>query len=150
MNEEIRKKAAELKNKKIAEKYKILECITILRIKEKAEVDKRIITAFDEIRKIEYSKSFSTKECDKVYKYIEYLYEKMGFQTESFWWLIPGCGGGCKWYEIKVHNLHEFFEAYFEDGIFCDFSCADLENGFVFDIECGEDDIDFYIKDIDE
>ena len=142
MNEKIRKKMEEYNNNKIIEKYKELECIKILNVKDRGEVDNKIISAFDEIRKIEYQKSFSIKECDKSYKYVEYLYKR----NEYFRWLIPRFEGGCKWYEIIVFNLYDFFKIYFEDRIFDDFSVADLDNGMVFDIENGEKDIDFYIK----
>ena len=58
MNEKIRKKMEEYNNNKIIEKYKELECIKILNVKDRGEVDNKIISAFDEIRKIEYQKSF--------------------------------------------------------------------------------------------
>lgn len=148
MNEKIKIKTNEIRNSKIFEKYKKLKCINILNVNEREEIDSKIIGAFDEIHKIEYPKSFSTQELNEPYKYIEYLYEKTGLKEECLRWLIPRFDGGNKWYEIIVFNLQEFFDIYFEDRIFEDFSAADLNNDMVFNIENGEYDIDFYIKEL--
>ena len=146
MNEEIKRKIVELKNKQIKEKFKELESIKILTIKDKEEVDEKIIGAFDDIRKIEYPKLFSIKEGEKAYKYVEYLYEKKNLMDETLRWLIPSFGGGSKWYEILVYDLPNFFDIYFDNGLFDGFSFADIENGMVIDIENVENDIDFYEK----
>ena len=148
MNEKIKIKMNEIKNSKIIEKYKKLKCINILNVNEREEIDSNIIGAFDEIHKVEYPKSFSTQELNEAYKYIEYLYEKKGLKDECFRWLIPRFDGENKWYEIIVFNLKEFFDIYFEDRIFDDFSAAHLDNGMVFNIENGEYDIDFYINEL--
>lgn len=61
MNEDIRRKKQEIINKKIYQKYNDLDCVRVLKVIEYADIDKLFIDALDEMRKIEYSKSFSTE-----------------------------------------------------------------------------------------
>ena len=74
------------------------------------------------------------------------LYEKKGIEEGCFNWLIPRFAGGSKWFEVVVFNLHDFFDLYFRDIEFDDFAVADLNNGIVFDIENGENEINYYVK----
>ncbi|RKM55774.1 hypothetical protein D6853_09520 [Butyrivibrio sp. X503] len=146
MNENIRRKKQEITNKKIYKKYSDLDCIRILNTKERDDVDKVFINALDEIRRLEYSKSFTTEYFDNPYEYIDYLYENLKLNKRNIKWLIPGFGGGSKWYEVIVIDIKEFFHTYFENEMFSDFSAIDLENRVIFEIESGEEAIEYYLK----
>ncbi len=146
MNENIRRKKQEITDKKIYQKYSNLDCIRILNTKEIDDVDKVFINALDEIRRLEYSKSYTTEYFDNPYEYVDYLYENLKLNNRNIKWLIPGFGGGSKWYEVIVIDIKEFFYIYFENEMFSDFSAIDLENRVIFEIENGEEAIDYYIK----
>ena len=146
MNEEIRRKKQEIINKKVYQKYSDLNCVRVLKIKEYADIDKMFIDALYEMRKIEYSKSFSTEFFVKPHEYIVYLYENMHLKNRTFRWLIPCFGGGNEWYEVAVTDIKAFFNKYFEDEPFSDFLAIDLDNKVIFEIEYGEETIDYYIK----
>ena len=61
-------------------------------------------------------------------------------------WLIPCFGGGSEWYDVVVSDVEVFFDNYFENEPFSDFVAVDLENKLIFEIETGEETIDYYIK----
>ena len=146
MNEAIRRKKQEITNKKVYQKYCNLDCVRIQKVKEYADIDRIFIDALYEMRTIEYSKAFSTEFFAKPHEYIDFLYENLHLKNGIIRWLIPCFGGGSEWYDVVVSDVEVFFDNYFENEPFSDFVAVDLENKLIFEIENGEETIDYYIK----
>ena len=119
--------------------------ISILDAYNSHNVSKNYVEALNKIYAIDFP-ILTTKERGlKNIDYVESLYNYLKLSMDSFHWIIPHCEGSNWWVELEIGYLDNFINYYYPGNKAIDFTAIDTKYQLLFDIEMGEEDIEYRI-----
>lgn len=112
---------------------------------KKNEIEKKYLEALNKINKIDFPVLSTRDFYYKKEEYIEYIYDFLRIDVDSYRWLIPYYKDSNWWIELEIVDLIEFIDIYFPNCALNDLMVIDINNDLLIDISNGERNYEYRI-----